>query len=227
MNAPSLPVLYSFRRCPYAIRARLAIKISDIKVELREVHLKDKPAQMLQASPKGTVPVLTFNGDISDADSADAPGKQNVIDESLEIMLWALKQSDPLSWLAESSLSQSLALIETNDRCFKKWLDRYKYAIRLPEHEQHYYFERGLSYLSELDSLLMRNQYLLDNTPRLADYALLPFVRQFAMVDKLKFDNCPLQHLKQWLSELLDTKLFKQAMLKYPKWQTDKPGVEF
>lgn len=227
MNTPPLPILYSFRRCPYAIRARLALKISDIRVELREVQLKDKPTAMLRASPKGTVPVLVLNGDTRDTDAANTHNKQSVIDESLEIMLWALKQSDPLNWLAEGSLAPSFALIETNDHSFKYWLDRYKYSDRYPEHQQQYYFEKGLSLLSELDLLLSRNKFLLANTPRLADYALLPFVRQFAMVDKVKFDNCSLQHLKSWLSEMLATELFKQTMFKYTKWQPDTPGIEF
>lgn len=156
-----LPVLYSFRRCPYAMRARLAIRHAMIKVELREIELRSKPTQMLAASPKGTVPVLVL------ADGA-------VIDESLDIMRWALQQNDPGEWLQVNDFE---ALIQTNDSSFKYNLDRYKYADRYPEYPAGFYRQQGELFLAELERRLMRTQYLCGSYFSIADAAIAPFIR--------------------------------------------------
>lgn len=194
-----IPALYSFRRCPYAIRARLAIALSGVAVEKIEVDLKAKPARMLTISPKGTVPVL----ELSD-------GK--VVDESLDIMLWALGQHDPSGLL--EGLPDSLSLIARNDGKFKQTLDRYKYPERDPEFSQRHYRERGEAFLSELDARLNRHRYLLCDEARLADIALMPFVRQFAQVDRNWFDACGYSRLQQWLDAFVASDLFAQVMKK-------------
>jgi glutathione S-transferase len=173
------PILYSFRRCPYAMRARLALAASGIKTELREVVLKDKPAELLAVSPKATVPVLqTETG--------------RVIDESIDIMRWALDKRDPLNWYQTLDRRQQIQcdeLIANNDGDFKYYLDRYKYADRYPEHPESYYREQGEKTLQNLESLLKENGCLLTEKWTLADIALLPFVRQFALVDKDWFNT--------------------------------------
>jgi glutathione S-transferase len=194
------PLLYSFRRCPYAIRARLAIKISGVEVEMREVDLRNKPQAMLDCSPKGTVPVLRL-----------ADGK--VIDESLDIMRWALAIHDPQTWLADFS-AEAHALIAQNDGSFKRDLDRYKYADRYPEHPAEYYRERAEDFLLELDSRLAKRAYLTGNRLGFADMAILPFVRQCAYVNKNWFYASHYTQLIQWLDGLLQSPLFINVMKK-------------
>src|SRR5690554_6636487 len=144
--------LYSFRRCPYAMRARLAIVLAELKVELREIVLKNKPAQMLAISPKGTVPVL----ELVEADGFS----RRVIEESRDILQWALEQHDPQAVLDVEPASAQ-ALIEQNDNEFKHWLDRYKYSDRYPELSQLEYRERGEVFLQVLENLLAKHKYLL------------------------------------------------------------------
>jgi len=198
-----LPTLYSFRRCPYAIRARLAIKTSSVQVQLTEVSLRDKPPELLVISPKGTVPVLHL-GD-------------QVIDESLDIMLWALDKHDPGNWLTPdgSSLDDALSLIRTNDETFKRHLDHYKYADRYPEHPMEHYRQQGEIFLDELNQRLVASSYLLSMKPSLADMAILPFIRQFANVDRNWFDQAPYPKLQRWLNDLLTSKLFEAVMKKH------------
>ena len=191
--------LYSFRRCPYAMRARMALRYSGVPVEIVEVSLKAKPAQMLAISPKGTVPVL------------DADGQ--VIDESLEIMRWALAQHDPDDWLLGGD-SRIAELIEANDRVFKIHLNRYKYAERYPEQPMEVYRAEGALFLQKLDELLEGRDYLLANHPSLADIALLPFVRQFAHVDRDWFAQTPYVRLQAWLQRFLESELFTGIMKK-------------
>ena len=191
--------LYSFRRCPYAMRARMALRYSGVPVEIVEVSLKAKPAQMLAISPKGTVPVL------------DADGQ--VIDESLEIMRWALAQNDPDDWLLGGD-SRIAELIEANDRVFKIHLNRYKYAERYPEQPMEVYRAEGALFLQKLDELLEGRDYLLANHPSLADIALLPFVRQFAHVDRDWFAQTPYVRLQAWLQRFLESELFTGIMKK-------------
>ncbi len=194
------PVLYSFRRCPYAMRARLALAVSGTPYELREVRLSDKPAAMLAASPKGTVPVLHLSSGA-------------VIDESLEIMRRVLEVRDPEAWLARDDV----ALIAMNDGTFKHDLDRYKYPQRhdcdpLPHRE------RGLDFLRLLDLRLAAAGQLGGSTRGFSDAAIMPFVRQFAATDPAWFDAQPLPHLKPWLAAHLASDLFRAIMMPATPW---------
>lgn len=216
MTEQNLATLYSFRRCPYAMRARLAIAQSGIQCELREVVLKDKPQQLIELSPKATVPVLLTADD-------------KVIDESIDIAFWALAQHDPDNWyqsLTSEQHEQMLALIENNDGEFKYFLDRYKYADRYPEQDERFYREQGEKTLTRLEQLLTEHDCLLRDSWTLADIALLPFIRQFAFVDKDWFDSSPYPRVRAWLEAFLESDLFRSVMKKYPQWQEgDEPVV--
>ncbi|MBP5126497.1 glutathione S-transferase [Pseudomonas protegens] len=195
--------LYSFRRCPYAMRARLALRYAGVPLRIVEVSLKAKPPEMLALSAKGTVPVLDIDG--------------RVIDESLEIMHWALDQHDPDNWRlmgAPEAQTQMAALIAENDQVFKVHLNRYKYAERYPEAPMEHYRTQGEAFLARLDSLLQQRRYLLAAHPSLADMALLPFVRQFAHVDREWFAQTPYRSLQEWLQEQLESELFLAVMAK-------------
>lgn len=200
------PRLYSFRRCPYAMRARLGLLFAELPVELREVVLKNKPEQMLAISPKGTVPVLQL---------ADG----TVIEESTEIMLWALSQNDPKGLFAAKDLPQTQALLAQNDNEFKYWLDRYKYADRHPEMTQTQYRQRGEAFLQVLETRLTEHRYLLGEHVSMADIGIMPFVRQFAHVDRDVFYAQPYPNLQNWLKNWLEHPLFLQAMTKFQPWQ--------
>lgn len=213
----SLPILYSFRRCPYAMRARLGIMLSGESVDLREIILKHKPQAMLDASPKGTVPVLV----LSDG---------SVIEESIEIMCWALAKSDPADLLLQRTPALqevAKALIQTNDDSFKPWLDKYKYADRYPEMSQQYYRQQGEVFIAQLESLLNKNQHLLTDSPSIADYAIYPFIRQFAGVDKTWFENADYPNVQRWLTTHLHSSEFKTIMKKYPTWLESNQSFKF
>ena len=210
--------LYSFRRCPYAMRARLAIVLAELKVELREIVLKNKPVQMLAISPKGTVPVL----ELVETDGSS----RRVIEESRDILQWALEQHDPQAVLDVEPASAQ-ALIEQNDNEFKHWLDRYKYSDRYPELSQLEYRERGELFLQVLETLLAKHRYLLGDTISSADIGIMPFVRQFAHVDQEVFYQLPYPHLQQWLRDWLQHPAFQQVMVKLPAWQEGDPLVVF
>jgi glutathione S-transferase len=210
----ALPVFYSFRRCPYAMRARLALAVSGQAHELREVVLRNKPAEMLAASPKGTVPVLVL------------PCGE-VIDESLDVMLWALRRNDPQGWLApaQGSVDDMLALIAGNDGAFKRSLDRYKYPNRYAEEssgaaEAFAQLQRGLgaAWLLQLDGMLAGG-WLFGARPSLADMALLPFVRQFAHTDPDWFAAQPWPRLQDWLAQFEASALYAGVMEKHAPWQ--------
>ncbi len=208
-----LPTVYSFRRCPYAIRARMALCYAGVKVELREVLLKDKPAAMLAASSKGTVPVLVLEDG-------------TVLDESYDVMRWALAQHDPDGWLDDSLMEELDKLVQQNDVEFKPWLDRYKYAVGYPEFSAEYYRSEGEQFLQVLEGHLEQHAYLLRDTPCFADVAIFPFVRQFAFVDKEWFESAPYPRLQSWLEMLLASELFLGVMAKYPVWQEgDRPQL--
>lgn len=200
------PVLYSFRRCPYAMRARMALQIAEIEVEHREVLLRDKPPQMLAASPKGTVPVLVVRAD-------------EVIDESFEIMKWALRRNDPDNWLGDDDrhFISALPLVSRCDGDFKEALDRYKYADRHPEPAQQYRC-RATTFLLELGERLAAHRCLVADQITLADIAIMPFVRQFAAVDRPWFDDWAPPQLRRWLDTLIDSTLFGSVMQKHPLW---------
>lgn len=194
------PRLYTYRRCPYAIRSRLALYKAKIAYEPIEISLKHKSSEFLALSPKGTVPVLV------DIDGA-------VIEESLEIMLWALSQHDPECWLLNDE-NASRKLIDENDFNFKKNLDRYKYADRFPEHSKEYYRSECEIFLNLLNDKLQSNNYLMAERISLADAAIFPFVRQFSLVDEDWFLNSKYQELKKWLHNLINTQMFQEVMRK-------------
>lgn len=212
----SYPILYSFRRCPYAMRARLAIACSNRPVELREIILKNKPEHMLSISPKGTVPVLI---------TVD----NTVIDESLDIMYWALQQNDPQGWLNVTTEQQQITsdLIQHNDSIFKQWLDKYKYADRFPEKTEFYYRQQGEQTLAILEQKLMKHQYLVNESLSLADIALLPFIRQFAFVNKAWFDTAPYPNIQRWLENFIHSDLFNNIMPKLAAWHEDDTPYYF
>ena len=210
----SYPRLYSFRRCPYAMRARRGLLFAGLQVELREITLKNKPPQMLAISPKGTVPVLQL---------LDG----TVIEESREIMTWALEQQDAQGLLAAQTLPQANALIDKNDNEFKYWLDRYKYADRHLDMSQAEYRQRGEAFLQMLEELLIKNSYLLGESITIADIGIMPFVRQFAHVNRKVFYDLPYPNLQRWLQDWLNHPLFLQAMTKFEPWQEKDDVVVF
>lgn len=211
----SAPILYSFRRCPYAMRARMAIAAAGVSVELREVVMRDKPAEMLEASAKGTVPVLVLDN-------------SEVIDESLDIMHWALSQADPLQ-LSTVAAETTAELIANNDGDFKHWLDRYKYADRFPEHSESYYRDKGCETLEKLEALLSKQQgrALLAEQDSLADYALFPFIRQFARVNEAWFLTSSYPLLIAWYQRWSENPAFTGVMKKYPQWQSGNATQTF
>lgn len=211
---PPLPVLYSFRRCPYAMRARLALAVSKQPHELREVVLRNKPADMLAASPKGTVPVLVL------------PGGE-VIEESLDIMRWALALNDPAQWLSPAQASQQDmdALIAANDGDFKRHLDRYKYPNRYPQESEGDAAGFALTHRAEAAQWLVQldahlaGGWLLGTQASLADMAILPFVRQFAHTDAEWFAAQPWPRLREWLAAFEGSELYEGVMTKHPPWE--------
>lgn len=242
----ALATLYTFRRCPYAMRARLGLLLSQIglqttipndnviEIEIREITLKAKPLAMLAASPKGTVPVLVLK-------------HGHVIDESLDIMRWALTRSDPLNLLCQPALSSQTdkmaqeagrvvqimnTLIQQNDQQFKPWLDRYKYADRHPEQSQSFYYQQSGEFLNMLESRLnlttddtQEQRYLCHNRITLADYAIMPFIRQFAAVKSTHDFNKDFPQLARWLRHLTSSDIFMLAMQKYPVWDASQSEI--
>ena len=207
------PVLYSFRRCPYAKRARLAIKYSGIEVELREIDLNNIPKALSDISSDETVPLIVF-----------PDGK--TIDESWDIVKWAVTSNDPDGWLGSdvSLLQDAEMLVETNDYSFKQDLDHYKYADRYPEYPMQHYRSEGEEFLIELEDRLSDNRYLSADSLSLSDIAVLPFIRQFALVDKAWFDSTPYTRVQAWLNTFLESELFESVMNKYPLWvEGDEP----
>ena len=207
------PVLYSFRRCPYAMRARLAVASAGINVELREIVLRDKAPEFLDASPKGTVPVLITKDD-------------QVIEESRDIIDWALAQNDPEGW-RDGPPDQTKAILDDFDGPFKSALDRYKYANRYDGVDPIEARTNAAAYLAGIESRLAASPWLFGAAPRLADMAILPFVRQFAFVDKPWFDGCEWPGVHRWLEAFLASDRFQAIMSKYPKWQNGDPATYF
>jgi glutathione S-transferase len=183
---------------------------TNLNVELREVELKRKPAEMLSASPKGTVPVLVLPDN-------------RVIDESRDIMAWVLAFDDSES--LQTHLAQQLTLIDRNDLEFKHWLDRYKYAVGYPEKSQQEYRDLAEPFLAELEARLEHHAFLYADKARLADLAIFPFVRQFAFVDKAWFDSAPYPRVQRWLAYWLEHPLFERAMQKFEPWQAGDTPV--
>jgi len=209
-----LPVLYSFRRCPYAIRARMAIAYTGIKVELREGFLGNKPASMLAASPKGTVPVLVL-----------PDGK--VIEESVDIMHWALGHDDPDGWWQPALVDKVSDLLEDNDFGFKQYLDRYKYSERYPQQSKLQYRSEAENFLMKLEEKLQHQAFLFGDQLAFSDIAIFPFVRQFAFVDKSWFEQSSYYGLQRWLRYFLESSLFLNVMVKVPAWKEGDAAILF
>ena len=199
------PTLYSYRRCPYAMRARMALKYAGIQVEHREIELRNKPQSMLQLSPKGTVPVLRMDN--------------LVIDQSLDILHWALQQSDPHGW-KEVDESIANSWIEKNDGPFKTLLDQYKYPNRFPELDPEAVLDEVLQVmLIPMERVLQNFQYLMGGRLTWVDVAIFPFIRQFSMVDSKRFEQLPIPAVKKWLNQQLESDLFDSVMQKHPTWK--------
>ena len=204
------PILYSFRRCPYAIRARLAILVADQTVNLREIVLRDKAEEFLKTSPSGTVPCLKL--------------PDRVLDESLDIMAWALARNDPENWLQMPP--EGYQLIAECDGSFKHALDRTKYASRYPDQDVGLNRSKANEFLFKLNSQLSK-PYLFGASPRLADMAILPFVRQFAHIDYDVFLQSDVPNVVDWLERFKASTIFAWVMNKYKKWEPDAPVVHF
>ncbi len=202
----NLPILYSFRRCPYAMRARMAIHISGQKCEIREVLLRDKPPSMLEYSAKGTVPVLILQD-----------GK--VIDESLDVIDWALNLNDPEDWQRSKYTKKTKELIKINDGEFKYHLDRYKYSKRYDNEDPEFHRKKCLKFIESVNNELNNSKYIFDDNISYADIVVLPFIRQFRIADIEWFDSLPYDNLKKWLSSFLDSSLLNSIMKKYDLWQ--------
>ena len=217
------PILWSFRRCPYAMRARLALKSAGMTVVLREILLRDKPDAFLAASKSATVPVLELRDG-------------RVIEESLDIMFWALQEAgDPAGWLSGWSLrkQETQAFLEELDGEFKTDLDRYKYASRYSADTQtalelaNIHRDRGCGFLTRIEERLAKEPFLNGSTPGLEDYAALPFVRQFRIADMNWFDQQYWPALHDWLNTFLNSPAFADVMQKYTPWQTDDEPTLF
>lgn len=212
----ALPVLYSFRRCPYAMRARLALAVSGQVCELREVVLRAKPQGLLQASPKATVPVLVL------------PDGE-VLEQSLDIMRWALARNDPAGWLtpSEGTEADMLAMIGECDGPFKQALDRCKYPSRYPEADAALARVQAVEWLQGLELRLAGQPFLFGTHAALADMAIAPFVRQFAGIDADWWAAQPWPHLQTWLAQWQASHLFESVMPKLPAWVDGTEGVQF
>ncbi|WP_439124775.1 glutathione S-transferase [Marivita sp.] len=197
------PILWSFRRCPYAIRARMAVLSAGLEVELREIKLKDKPQAFLSSSPSATVPNLQA-------------GVLN-LDESLDIMHWALGQSDPDGLLNMPNIGETL--IAQNDGPFKSALDHTKYAVRYPDLDPQSEQAKASEFIQSLETRLAMQAFLTGDSPTLADIAIFPFVRQFAHIDRAWFDAQPWPHVILWLDGFLQSADFQKAMTKIPVWE--------
>jgi glutathione S-transferase len=216
-----LPILYSLRHCPFAMRARLALFKAKQKVVLRDIVLSNKPQEMLDASPKATVPVLVLNDG-------------TVIEESLDIMLWAFQQADPNNFLHKNEPEnhfckneEMMALIQTFDSQFKTCLENYKCAKRYHETNLVECRQACEVYLSQLEQRLTQHQFLLSNHESLADIALLPFIRQFARIERQWYLQAPYPNVRSWLNKYLQSAMFTKVMAKHPLWVKNQPPLIF
>jgi len=210
-----LPILYSLQNCPYAMRARLAILLAQQTVMLRAIVMQNKPPEMLALSPKGTVPVLVLGS------MNKSMNKKTVIDESLDIMLWALKLNDPENLLYSQdadALAEMLQIINHNDEDFKPKLEQYKRAKRFHGNDEEQCRLLCEPFIQSLEHRLAQHEFLMSSTPSLLDYALLPFIRQFSRVNRQLYLHGPYTHLQRWLNHHLQSRLFSKAMSKYPLW---------
>jgi len=217
IGANTLPILYSLRNCPYAMRARIAIFKSQQPILLRDLVLSNKPEELIVASPKATVPVLVLvNG--------------TVVDESLEVMLWALKESDPSDLLHNEevgSLEEMLTLINDFDVNFKTCLEQYKCAKRYREDDLLTRREACEVYINKIEQRLTRHAFLMSAKESLADIALLPFIRQFARVERQWYLQSAYPKTRQWLNHYLQSPMFTKVMAKQPMWLDNRENVIF
>lgn len=213
----SLPILYSLRQCPYAMRARIGILLAEQQVILRDIIMTNIPQEMFDASAKGEVPTLVLND-------------SSVIDESLDIMIWALKQSDPRNLLysqKENAFEEMLTLIERSDNQFVEALKQYKAASRYHDDAETERRQQCEIFIEYLEESLIKREFIFGNTPSLVDYAILPFIRQFSRVDRKWFLHSPYPKLRNWLERHYQNPLFSRAMKKYPQWLNKKETVIF
>ncbi|MDD9173902.1 glutathione S-transferase [Aliivibrio finisterrensis] len=213
----TMPILYSLRQCPYAMRSRLGILHAQQTVVLRDIDMKNKPEEMLSISPKGTVPVLQLSD-----------GK--VIDESLDVMVWALTQSDPNNLFYshdKQKLPQMLELIHRSDHEFVDALQKYRAASRYHDSNKEECRERCCEWLMEIEHVLTQHAYIMGEKVSLVDYAILPFIRQFSRVDKKWYAQAPLPYLRAWLVNHYNDPTFSKAMFTYPKWHKDADDIIF
>ena len=194
------------------MRARMALVASGAEVMLREVLLKGKPAELLAASPKATVPVLV----LSDG---------RVVEESLDVMQWALEYRDPLNWLEGEALESDW--ISACDGDFKHWLDRYKYSERYPEHTAEDYRQKAETFVQKLEDWLSVSDWVGGDAANAVDVALFPFIRQFAGVDPSWWQQAPYPKVRLWLENWLNSALFSAIMAKFPRWESGQPGERF
>ncbi len=216
-GAKTLPILYSLRNCPYAMRARIAIFKSKQTILLRDLVLSNKPTEMIAASPKATVPVLVLTDG-------------TVIDESLEVMLWALKETDPDDLLHNhitNTLPEMLQLINEFDHDFKSCLEQYKCAKRYRENDLLEHRENCEVYIKKLEQRLTRHLFLMSDKESLADIALLPFIRQFARIERQWYLQSPYPNVRQWLNNYLQSSMFTKVMAKQSLWLDSREDVLF
>ena len=204
------PILYSFRRCPYAIRARMALNYNKIVYEHREILLKNRPEKLYEASSKGTVPVLDLGDSI-------------IIDESLDIMKWALSKNKEQKWYNEKLKLQD-RMVYKNDFDFKKKLDLYKYHIRHPQFSQETYRESCIEIIEFYETIFKRSRYFISDKESLSDIAIFPFVRQFANVELSRFRR-EFPKTSTWLDSFVESKIFTSIMKKYNEWNQIDSGV--
>lgn len=211
----SLPTLYSLRQCPYAMRARIALLLAKQPVLLRDIVMTNIPAEMFAASPKGEVPTLVLND-------------SSVIDESLDIMIWALKQSDPADLLYKqqpNNFNEILSLIRRNDNEFVEALKKYKAASRYHDSTETSCRKQCEPFISYIEKCLAEHEYIFGDSPSLADYAILPFIRQFSRVDRKWYLSSPYAKLREWLERHYQNPIFSKAMKKYPQWLDTKEDI--
>ena len=204
------PILYTFRRCPYAMRARMGLAYGNIHYLHREILLRRRPEALYDISSKGTVPVLMLQDG-------------SVLDESIDIMRWVLKHRDYDKWYSDRKSEQDY-IIKMNDIDFKKKLDKYKYHVRYPEFTFQQYRDDISEYLSSYDNTLSSQKYMVGDHLRFVDIALMPFIRQCAHVDLAWFNN-QFTYLSKWLADLKKSELFERIMQKYDVWDEDSEGV--
>jgi len=226
------PILYSLQHCPYAMRARMGILLADQCVRLRAIVLKNKPKEMLKVSPKGTVPVLVIENESTFNNALEENGIKDykVIEESLDVMLWALTKNDPRNLLLNhqpTMLAEMLSFISHFDCEFKSNLEKYKSAKRYHDDDKLSHREACIKDISQLEQKLSQHQYLMGDQLSLVDYAILPFIRQFTRVERKWYLSSPYPKLQLWLKSHIESPLYSKVMAKHPLWSENNEDVIF